>query len=213
MTTQAKRISLVFGLLFAALLVCAMVGAYMISRDVPFDFERPDVNEANSFRKKLRFYEAAKTNNQNGFVRFSQLEINSYISRTMTNIVETNSSPLHLRRVAVALNGTNLTLYSWGEYRKVLPLKFVVQREFRIQQEGTNLWEMPLVSFKIGEVEVPENYWTRMTEFLEPLDNPVKERYGWATNVPAILVRKNELSSKPELRLYTYKPIPPEDRR
>jgi hypothetical protein len=213
MTTQAKRISLVFGLLFGALLVWALVGAYMISRDVPFDFERPDVNEANSFRSKLRRYEAAKTNNQNGFVRFSQLEINSYISRTMTNIVETNSSPLHLRRVAVALGATNLTLYSWGEYRKVLPLKFVVQREFRIQQEGTNLWEMPLVSFKVGEVEVPEKYWTRMSEFFEPLDNPVKERYGWATNVPAILVRKNEVSSKPELRLYNYKPIPPEDRR
>ena len=60
MTTQAKRIYLVFGVLFAALLVCALVGAYMISRDVAFDFERPDVNEANSFRRKLRKFDEAR---------------------------------------------------------------------------------------------------------------------------------------------------------
>lgn len=212
MTTQAKRIYLVFGVLFGALLVCAMVGAYMISRDVAFDFERPDVNEANSFRRKLRRYDEAMTNHHNGWVQFSQSEINSYITRTMTNIANTNGSPLHLHRVAVALGATNLTLYSWGEYRRILPLKFVVQREFRIEQEGTNDWKMPLVSFKIGEVEIPESYWPQMTEFLEPLDRPVREKYGWATNAPAILVRKNE-RSKPELRLYTYKPIPAEDRR
>jgi hypothetical protein len=212
MTTRAKRIYLVFGVLFGALLVCAGVGGYMISRDVAFDLDRPDLNEANNFRKKLRRYEAAKATNQNGWVQFSQSEINSYISRTMTNIANTNSSSLQLHRIAVALGATNLTLYSWGEYRMLMPLKFVVQREFRIQQEGTNNWEMPLVSFKIGEVEIPEEYWPRMTEFLAPLDQPVKERYGWGTNVPAILVRKN-VNSKPELRLYTYKPIPPEDRR
>ena len=40
------------GILFAALLVGAMVGGYMLSRDVPFDFQ-PDVMEANSFRKAL----------------------------------------------------------------------------------------------------------------------------------------------------------------
>lgn len=211
MSTQAKRIYLVFGVLFAALLVCAIVGAYMISRDVAFDFERPDLNEANSFRKKLRRFEEGRASNRMGWVQFSQSEINSYISRTMTNIANTNGSPLQLHRVAVALGATNLTVYSWGEYHRVLPLKFVVQREFRIEQEGTNDWKMPLVSFKIGEVEIPENYWQQMTEFLEPLDRPVKEKYGWVTNAPAILALKNE-RSKPELRLFTYKPIRPEDR-
>jgi hypothetical protein len=210
MTTRAKRVGVVMGILFAALLVGAMVGGYMLSRDVPFDFQ-PDVMEANSFRKKLRSYEQARTNDHKGFVRFSQKEINSYISRTLTNVVETNGMFLH--RLAVELGPTNFTVYSWGEYRKILPLKFVVQRQFRVQQEGTNVWELPLVSLKIGEVEVPENWWPQVTEFLRPLDAPLKEHYPWATNVPAVLVRKNEVSTKPELRLYTYKPIPPEDRR
>lgn len=210
MTTRAKRIGLAVGLLFTALLVGAGVGGYMLSRDVSFDFH-PDVMEANRFRSKLRTYEKARTNDHKGFVRFSQLEINSYISRTLTNVHETNG--MLLRRLALELGSTNLTLYSWGEYQILLPLRFVVQREFRIQQDGTNDWEMPLASLKIGEVEVPENWWPRVTKFLEPLDAPVKERYGWGTNIPAILVRKNELSSKPELRFYTYKPIPPEDRR
>src|SRR5688572_28372331 len=130
MTTRAKRIGLVLGILFAALLVSAGVGGYMLSRDVAFDFH-PDLMEANSFRKKLRNYEHARTNNTKGFVRFSQQEINSYISRTLTNVVETNG--MYLNRLAVELGQTNFTVYSWGEYRRVLPLKFVVQREFRVQ--------------------------------------------------------------------------------
>lgn len=210
MTTRAKHIGVVFGILFAAVLVAAGVGGYMLSRDVAFDFN-PDLNQANDFRRKLRNYEKARTNDHKGFMRFTQAEINSYISRTLTNVVETNGMLLH--RFAVELGPTNLIAYSWGESRRILPLKFVVQREFSIRQEGTNVWELPLTAMKIGEVEIPENWWPKVTEILAPLDAPLRERYPWATNVPAVLVRKNEVSAKPELRLYTYKPIPDEDRR
>src|SRR5688572_30262413 len=125
MTTRAKRVSLVIGLLFVALFVGALVGAYMLSRDIPFDFENANVMEANRFRTKLRRYETAMTNGTQGYVKFSQVEINSYIGRVMTNT--TDEGGMHLRRVAVGLTDTNLMLYSWGEYRVAnLPLKFVV---------------------------------------------------------------------------------------
>jgi hypothetical protein len=213
MTTRAKRVSLVIGLLFVALFVGALVGAYMLSRDIHFDLGNPNVVEANNFRKKLRRYETAITNGTHGYVKFSQVEINSFIGRTMTNSTETGSG-MHLRRMAVGLTDTNLMLYSWGEYRVAnMPLKFVVQRGFTIRQEGTNQWEAPMDSLKIGEVEVPENWWPRLAAILEPLDQPVKDKFAWTTNIPALMVKKNELSKKPELTLYTYKPIPDEDRR
>ena len=212
MTPRAKRVSLVVGLLFVALFVGALVGAYMLSRDIPFDFENPNVLEANNFRKKLRRYETAMTNGTHGWVKFSQLEINSYISRVMTNNVETNAPGMHLRRFAVGLTDTNLMLYSWGEYRVAnLPLKFTVLRGFSIRQEGTNQWETPMESLKIGEVEVPENWWPRMAPLLASLDEPVKEKFAWTTNIPTFMVKKNQLSKKPELTVFTYKPVRPED--
>jgi hypothetical protein len=215
MTTRAKHVLFVVGLLFVVLLVGALVGAYMISRDPGFAFENPNAFEANRFVTKLRRYENARTNGHQGFVRFSQAEINSYIRQTMTNIpASREGSSLRLRRVGIGLSNTNLTLFTWGQCSFLkLPLKFCVQRGYRIEQNGTNQWEMPLESFKVGEVEVPRRYWDSAAAFFKPLDQPALDSFPWRTNVPALLVRKNEISDRPELRLYTYKPIPPEDLR
>jgi hypothetical protein len=133
----------------------------------------------------------------------------------MTNMpANTSGSGLQLRRIGVGLTHTNLMLYTWGQCSFLkLPLKFVVQRGFRIEQNGTNDWQMPLESFKVGEVEVPRRYWDSATAFFKPLDQPALDCFPWRTNVPALLVRKNEVSERPELRLYTYKPIPAEDLR
>jgi hypothetical protein len=210
---RAKRILLVIGLLIAVLLVGALVGAYMISRDPGYAFEKANPVEAGEFAKKFRTFNKGLANGDHGFVRFSQPEINSYIQHSMTNLIsETNSAAMRLRRVGIGLGQTNLTLYTWGEYRFLhMPLKFVLQRTFNIEQNGTNEWQMPLEAFKIGELEVPKPCWDSMNAWMAPLDEPVKERFAWRTNIQALLVTKNELSDRPELRLYTYKPIPPED--
>ena len=211
---RTKRILFIVGLLFVVVFVAALVGAYMISRDPGFAFENPNKFEADRFVTKLAKYETALTNQQKGFVRFSQAEINSYIRQSMTNAVETNAAGLHLRRIGIGLGNTNVMVYTWAQYKALgLPLKFCVQRGFRINQNGTNEWEMPQESFKVGEVEVPKRYWDSANSFLRPLDEPALEQFAWRTNIQAILVRKNEISDHPELRLYTYKPIPAEDLR
>jgi hypothetical protein len=213
-STRVKRAFLALGLFIAVVLVAAFVLAYMLSRDVAFDWENPNALEAKHFNDNLQRFERAVANGQHGYVKFSQLEMNSYIRQALTNTADTNAPGLHLSRVAVGLANTNLNLYSWGEYRVLsVPLKFVVQRTFSIQQEGTNVWEMPLESFKVGEVEVPRDYWNTVASFLEPMDAPVKESFAWRTNIPALLVTKNVLSQRPELRLFTYKPVAPEDLR
>src|SRR2546421_11103556 len=118
-SARAKRVFLAIGLLVAAALVAVLVGAYMISRDPGSNFfEHPNAVEANHFRTKLGRYENALTNGQKGFVRFSQLEINSFIRQSVTNMTaDTNAPGMHLRRVGIGLNSTNFTLYSWAEYR------------------------------------------------------------------------------------------------
>jgi hypothetical protein len=213
-SARTKRVFLFLGLLVAVLFVSALVGAYMLSRDPGFNWENPNVIEANHFKGKLQRYENAMTNGTHGYVRFSQLEINSYIRQSLTNSAETNAPGLRLRQVALGLAHTNLTLYSYGQYRLFnLPLNFVVQREYYIKQEGANQWEMPLESFKVGEVEVPRRWWDSAANFLEPLDQPLKEQFGWSTNIPALAVAKNELSERPELRIFTYKPVSADDLR
>jgi hypothetical protein len=212
---RAKRIVFIVGLLFFVLFVVALVGAYMISRDPGFAFETPNKVEAENFAIKLGRYENAIATGHKGYSRFTQGEINSYIKRSVTNLANvTNTPEMHLRKFGIGLTATNLILYSWGEYRFLsMPLKFVAQRAYRIEQEGTNQWQMRLESFKVGELEVPKSCWDSVIGFVQPLDQPITDQFGSRTNIPALLVRKNELSERPELRLYTYKPIPPEDLR
>jgi hypothetical protein len=187
----------------------------MISRDPGFAFETPNKVEAENFAIKLDRYEKAVASGHEGYSRFTQGEINSYLKRSFTNLANaTNTAGMRLRKFGIGLTATNLIVYQWGESRFLsMPLKFVAQRAYRIEQEGTNQWQMHLESFKVGELEVPKSCWDSVGEFVQPLDQPIREQFGSRTNIPAILVRKNELSERPELRLYTYKPIPPADLR
>jgi len=212
---RTKRIVFIVGLLFGVLFVCALVGAYMLSRDPGFAFETPNKFEAARFMTKFNSYEKALTDGRKGFMRFSQGEINSYIRQSMTNLpTATNTPGMHFRKMGIGLTATNLMVYTWGEYRVFnMPLKFVAQRAYRIDQEGTNQWQMHMESFKVGELEVPKSCWDSLGGFVQPLDQPMMEQFAWRTNIQALLVRKNEISERPELRLYTYKPIPPEDLR
>ena len=217
-----KRIFLLFALLLLVLVVGALVLAFMISRDVPFDWENPNFVEASEARRKLKLYETSVQSSQRGFVRLSQLEINSYLSSLInstnksTNAVEGEivEGPSKLRRVALGLTSTNMILYSWGEARKLgLPLRFVVQRGLRIQQKGTDPWEIKTEFLKIGELEIAPQYWSHFDSYLEALDKPLVDQFKWTTNIQAILVTKNDLSQRQEFRLYTYKPIPAADLR
>jgi hypothetical protein len=205
----------IVGLLFVVLFVLALVGAYMISRDPGFAFETPNKFEAARFMKTYNSYEKAVADGRKGFVRFTPGEINSYIKQSMTNLpTATNAPGMHFRKMGIGLTATNLMVYTWGEYRVFnMPLKFVAQRAFRIEQEGTNQWQMHMDSFKVGELELPKSCWDSLDGFVKALDQPIVEQFAWRTNIQALLVRKNEVSERPELRLFTYKPLSPEDLR
>jgi hypothetical protein len=210
---RTKRVLFALGLCAAVAFLGILWLAFLVSRDPGFDWENPNAVEAREAARKLKLFDTSLAAGSIGWVRLSQLEINSYLL-SVTNKPSEDEPKAHLRRVGVGLGNTNITLYSWAETSFLkLPLKFVLQRDFHIVQQGTNFWNMPADSVKIGDLEIPRRFWRRLGPIAHDLDAPLVDRLRWATNIPALLVTKNELSQRPELRLYTYKPIPSSDLR
>ena len=213
---KTKRVLFLLMLLFAVVIVGIVVFAFMISRDVPYDWDHPNAIEASEARRKLKLYETSLETGARGFVRFSELEINSYLDSALnltnksTNAVEGEvAAPLKLRKAAIGLTSSNVVLYSWAEARPLgLPLNFVMQRGLRINQSGTNEWSISTEFMKIGELEIERKHWPRLETYVEALDKPVLEQLKWSTNIQAMIMIKTDVNSRPELRLYTFKPIP-----
>lgn len=216
-SVRTKRVVFSLAFLFIIILGTIFYLAYMVSRDVAFDWEHPNVIEAGSARTKLKQYDNALARGDRGYVRLTQIEINSYLNGLRTNfstnkIEMTGRIPIHLQRVGVNLGKTNFVLYSWGHAKMFgLSLPFVLQRGFGIRQEGTNQWEFPVEFVRVGDLEIPEEFWPRMEAMVHDADAPLLAEMAWTTNIQAMLVTKNDLSERPEFRLYTYKPIPVAD--
>jgi hypothetical protein len=213
-SVRTKRALFVLGFLFVIVFVACLSFAFLVSRDVPFDWEHANVVEARLAQSKLRFYDEAVRNGDQGYIRLSELEINSYLKHFLTNSPGTNAEPkaatsTKLHQVGVSLTKTNLILYSWGERRfaGLLPLRFVLQREFALRTANSKHWEFPPHSMHVGNLEVAPKYWHYLQPTIDELDAPLADRFSWITNVQAVLVTKNELSQRPELRLYNYNPF------
>lgn len=217
MTIRTKRVLFVMVFLFLAATGAAIYAGYMLTRDIPFDWENPNFVEANEARRKLRLYDTSVTNGTRGFARLSQLEINSYLMSNSTNRATNvvTGEPFRFKKVGIGLGNTNFLVYSWGETSLLgRPVPFTMMRSFQIRQpEEDGRWDLTMNFMQVGNVEVPREYWGRFDQVVERMDAPLRNEFAWMTNIPAILVRKNELSQRPELRLYTYKPIPPADLR
>ena len=219
---QSKRAYLAFVALVVLLLAGAGYLGYMLTRDPGIAWDAPNALEAELAAKQLAFYKKSKAEGVRGWVKLTEVELNSYLQSALTNtnkVAETDAAPaprfpVTLKRIGVSLHKRDLTIYSWGEIKVVsLPVPFVVERTVSIQQEGTNHWDLALQSLRIGEVEVPKRFWPNFAPTLQALDASVLSRLSWTTNINAMLVAKNELSQRSELHLYTYAPIPTSDYR
>ena len=204
-----------FGLILAGL---GFLG-YMLTRDPGLAWEPPNPVEAELALKQIAFYKKSKAEGVRGWVKISEVELNSYLQSVMTNQVADaeippTRFPMSLKQVGVSLQKRELTIYSWGEARIAsIPIPFVVQRTVSIHQEGTNRWDFPMQAVRVGEVEIPKRLWRKLGPTMRALDAPIIARLAWTTNINAMLVSKNELSQRSELHLYTYAPIPAADLR
>jgi hypothetical protein len=215
-TKRAYLAALLFvGLLFAG----AGYLGYMMTRDPGASWDQPNAVEAELASKQIAFYLKSKAEGNRGWVKITEVGLNSYLHTLVTNpppdvYIPPTRFPVELERMGVALHKPDLTVYSWGVAKVVtLDIPFVVQRRFEIEHDDTKGWTMPLASLRIGEVEIPRWLWGKTIPTVNALDAPVMARLGWTTNISEVLVARNELSQRSELHLYTYAPIPQKDRR
>ena len=59
---------------------------------------------------------------------------------------------------------------------------------------------------RVGQLEIPQPYWSRVESILGLGDMLFEERKSWLKTLPLVTIGQNELSKSPEFRLYTYVP-------
>jgi len=181
---------------------------YMATRPVDFDWsDDPNKVELHEADRKLQLLKEAQESNTKGFIRLSEVEINSFLDNRHKMVSGNNAdSSVELIRTAIMLSKSDVNLVSY--IRKPVfgyPLHFVWQRSVTPKKD-TNGWTFVLNSMKVGTLEIPPKYWPKVDEFMGPIDSVFEERAEWLSKIPTIALTRNELTKRPEVRLYTFIP-------
>ncbi len=182
--------------------------AYMATRPVEFEWPQdPNQIELQEADRKLQLFNEAQENKKKGFVRFSEVEINSFLQNRHKMVTgnSTNSS-IELERTAVLLSGQSIDVVSYFQkpvfgYR----LPFVWQRVVTPTKD-TNGWTFTVQQMKLGTLDVPPRYWPKINEFVGPIDGFFEDRVEWLSKIPLISLTRSETTKRPEVRLYTFFP-------
>ena len=196
-------------ILLALIVVAGGAGGYLFAQLTadPGVRLRQDPNpvEAREALRKVRLFEEAQEKDQRGFIRLSEVEINSYLGETvLTNHFETNG--IRLLEASFLLENDGFTWVSRLETPFLgFRLPIVWQRHLNlVSKEGG--CEVVLARMQVGRMEIPREWWAKVEELLGHFDDDFEDRFRWVSEVPSVQIAKNELSKAPELRLYTFVP-------
>jgi len=206
--SAVKKLLICTTLLAGAALAGVGSVAYMATRPVEFEWPQdPNQVELQEADRKLQLFNDAQENKKKGFVRLSEVEINSFLQNRHKMVTGNNTnSSIELERTAVLLNGNNIDVVTY--FRKPVfgyRLPFVWQRVVTPKKE-TNGWTFTLQQMKLGTLDVPPRFWPKIEEFVGPIDSAFEERMDWLSKIPVISLTRNESSKRPEVRLYTFIP-------
>jgi hypothetical protein len=200
-----KKIFFAFAACVALVVVAVGVAGYYLTRPLPETFStRPNVVEAQEANRKLKLLNEAQSSRKQGFVRFSEVEINSFLDKY--NSSNSTNAPVQLVKAGVFLGEGEVNFVTWHSLDVFgFKVPFVWQRVLTPikQKEG---WNFTMRSMKVGAVEIPEGNWSKVEEVLGTTDALFAERKEWLKTVPMVQLAQNELSETPEVRLYTYLP-------
>jgi hypothetical protein len=198
---------LLFAFALCVALVVAAVGAagYYLTRPLPTGFAMPpNVVEAQEANRKLKLLNEAQSARRQGFVRFSEVEINSFLDKY--NSGNSTNAPVKLVKAGVFLGDKEVNFVTWHNVDVFgYKVPFVWQRVLTPikQKEG---WSFALRTMKVGAVEIPEGNWPKVEQVLGMTDALFTERKEWLKTLPMVQLALNEQSESPEVRLYTYLP-------
>ena len=200
-----KKIFFAFAAGVALVVAAAGAAGYYLTRPLQTDFAlRPTVVEAQEANRKLKLLNEAQSSRKQGFVRFSEVEINSFLDKY--NSSNSTNSPVKLVKAGVFLGEKDVNFVTWHNVDVFgFKIPFVWQRVITPlkQKEG---WSFAVRTMKVGAVEIPEGHWPRVEQLLGMSDALFAERKEWLKTVPMVSLAQNELSETPEVRLYTYLP-------
>jgi hypothetical protein len=206
--SQVKKVLILTTLLTGAIAAAAGSVVYLATRPVQIDWQQdPNKVELYEANRKISLFDEAQSTRRKGFIRLSEVEINSFLQNRfkMVSAADTNAL-LELKKSAVLLTGTNIQFVAWLEkpvfgYR----IPFVWQRSI-IPVRENNKWTFAVQEMKIGQLEIPRRFWSQVEAFVGSIDAAFEEKRDWLAQVPSITLSKNELSHFPEVRLYTFLP-------
>ncbi|HEV8542305.1 MAG TPA: hypothetical protein VGR78_07935, partial [Verrucomicrobiae bacterium] len=124
----------------------------LLTRDADIEFaQNPNSVEAHEAKRKLALFDEAQSTKRKGFVRFSEVEINSFLDQEQKNGSQTNAA-VRLVRSSVLLAPPSLTFVSWHTARILgVNLPFVWQRTVNMNK-GANGWGFSTRQMRVGTV-------------------------------------------------------------
>lgn len=205
---QSYKKKIFFGLGLVVVLTVAATGAlgFYLTKPVEVEFvQNPNTVEAQEADRKLKLLTEAQTGRKQGFVRFSEVEINSFLDGKYHSGNST-SGPIRLVKAGVLLDHDRFTFVTW--HRAAIfgfEVPFVWQRVVRPAKES-NGWKFNLESMRVGALNIPEGHWARIEKVFGGTDTLFEERLAWLKSLPLVKLAYNDESKSPEVRLYTYLP-------
>jgi hypothetical protein len=200
-----KKVSLVLGLLLGVFLATSLYYGFKLTRNIdPQWVQDPNPVEAYEANRKIRLLSNSEARSK-GFVRLSEVEINSYLQEKVRSLTNSPAS-LALVQAAVRLAETNVTFICWTHKNLLgFQVPFVYQRSYKFGETNA-ISDLELESIKVGTVEIPKALWTRAESFFSSTDTRFEDRRRWIAELPAVLLTRNELTHNPEVRLYNFQP-------
>jgi hypothetical protein len=197
-------IGAVFGMLMMA------YGYFQITAEVDSGiFKKPNVLDAQEADRKLKLYNEALAISRRGFVRLSEVEINSYLLQHYFSdgkIAGTNAPPANIKLLTSRLGFTQrgVKWYCWVRKKWLgRPVDLVWERALELNRIE-NRWVFQTTSMRLGKMAMPARWWPLVQSQIGEIDLTFDEPLNWLTKLPTLEIKTNAASSSPELRLYTY---------
>jgi hypothetical protein len=203
-----KKILWCSAFLVVAVLAALIYAAYSLTRPFHHTFAQdPNTVEALEATRKLKLLNEAQAARRQGFVRLSEVEINSFIDGRYNSGNHSRTNDLvKLVKSGVILGEKNVTFVTWHQAPILgLNLPFVWQRTVS-PVHSTNGWTFTLHSMRVGQMEIPAKHWDRVNGFLGRGDSLFEDRQEWLQSLPFVTLARNDQSKAPEIRLYSYLP-------
>lgn len=206
MKSGTKKTLAVLGVLLAALLVLVLYYGFKLTRGIdPQWAQDPNPVEGFYANSKIRRL-SNETSRAGGYVRLSEVEINSYLQDKVRSFTNSGPSSVVLDQAAILLGEKDLTFVCWTRANFLgLELPLVYQRFYK-PGETNSLAALQLESIRIGELDIPKVLWAEAESFFATMDTRFQDGKRWIAGLPAIQLTRNELTKNPEVRLYNFQP-------